>query len=129
MFLLTYPCRIWKGKPLLFYQSRGTWQRNHWCTRKRFGFQISLSDLEEGKEPMFCISFSDHGSCGLVFSFLLPLLLSGHSATLVLWSCDICFVLIDMLNIWGYYHFQEFLEIKELSRLSCFLLEFPLDQV
>lgn len=134
MSLLSYPCRIWKGKPLLFYQSRGTWQQQHWCTKKRVGFQISLSDLEEGeRQPVFCLSFSDQSSCGsecfpsssLFFCRATLNLVSLNSEI----SCDICAVLIDVLSFWGYCPFKKFLEIEELSRLACFVLEFTLVQV
>ena len=132
MSLLTYPCRIWKGKPLLFHQSRGTWQQNHWCTRKRVGFQISLSDLEEWRDSQCSAS---------VLLIRVPvalsvLLLPSPSCVWPLWSivslnfkisCDVCSILI--LNFWGYCHVKEFLEIEELSRLSWFLLEFPLGQL
>lgn len=82
---------------------------------------------------MFCLRFSDQSSCGsecfpsssLFFCLDTPNLVSLNSE-IKLWylSC-----ISDMLNFWGYCHFKEFLEIEELSRLSCFLLEFSLGQV
>ena len=66
------------------------------------------------------------------------LILPSPSSVYTLWnivplsfkiSCVVCPILIAILNFWGCCPVKEFLEIEELSRYLCFLLEFPLGEV
>lgn len=85
------------------------------------------------RQPMFCLRFSDQRSCGsecFPSSFLFFCLATLKHSFFEFYHKPWYLPCINRYaTLLGYCHFKEFLEIKELSQLSCFLLELPLSQV